>query len=349
MKFLIAIIYSYIWRYKHLIEMHLAILPKIDSSPRLPFYLAVEEWIAQNVPVDCFFAWQVAPSVICGRNQDIPAEVDLVFCQNHDIDVYRRKSGGGAVFADYSNIMFSCITNELPVADAFEIYTARVAGALRGLGLDAHASGRNDILIGDRKVAGNACLQCFGRTIVHGTMLFDTDYDMMRGALTPSKAKLESNKVKSVESRITTVREHLPDIAMDDFMNHVISNICDGTIAIPDCALKDIRTIEATYYNIDFIERGICGKQKRITGVGSIGASVQMKDGVIDSIALTGDFFSETEADTIINNLKGTPADQDSITKLLGERVVVAGMDNRKLAAIIYESAMQSDTTLNNL
>ena len=42
-----------------------------DNAVRpLPFYLAMEEWVAEELPAaDYFFAWRVQPTVICGRNQ----------------------------------------------------------------------------------------------------------------------------------------------------------------------------------------------------------------------------------------------------------------------------------------
>ena len=61
---------------------------------RLSFYLAMEEYVAKHVKADdCFFMWQVEPSVIFGRNQLIENEVNLEFCRKHNIQTYRRKSG----------------------------------------------------------------------------------------------------------------------------------------------------------------------------------------------------------------------------------------------------------------
>lgn len=57
-----------------------------------------------------FFMWRVDPTVICGRNQDIPHEVDLDYCRERGIDIFRPKSGGGCVYADMSSVMLSYIT-----------------------------------------------------------------------------------------------------------------------------------------------------------------------------------------------------------------------------------------------
>ena len=158
-----------------------------SEARRLSFYLAMEEYTARhlNTGDDCFFMWQVKPSVIFGRNQLIEAEVNLDYCRQHGIEVYRRKSGGGCVYADMSNIMFSYITQDEQVNFTFNRYINLVALMLCKLGVDARASRRNDILIATgnnpdtgemdiRKVSGNAFYHIPGHSIVHGTMLYDT-------------------------------------------------------------------------------------------------------------------------------------------------------------------------------
>ena len=87
------------------------VCPTSDRK-RLSFYLAMEEHVARhlNTGDDCFFMWQVDPSVIFGRNQLTEAEVNLDFCREHGIETYRRKSGGGCVYADRFNVMLSYIT-----------------------------------------------------------------------------------------------------------------------------------------------------------------------------------------------------------------------------------------------
>ena len=70
-----------------------------DNSTRLlPFYLAMEEYVARNIDDDdCFFMWQVNPTVIFGRNQLIENEVNLDYCHKHHINTFRRKSGGAGI------------------------------------------------------------------------------------------------------------------------------------------------------------------------------------------------------------------------------------------------------------
>ena len=120
-----------------------------DKVRRLSFYLAMEEYVARHVnALDCFFMWQVEPSVIFGRNQLIENEVNLDFCRKHHIQIYRRKSGGGCVYADMNNVMFSYITSEEQVGFTFNRYINMVVLMLQKLGVDASPSGRNDVMIG---------------------------------------------------------------------------------------------------------------------------------------------------------------------------------------------------------
>ena len=146
------------------------------SQHRLPFYLAMEEFVARELDEDdCLFLWQVEPTVIFGRNQLIESEVNLDYCREHGIQTYRRKSGGGCVYADMGNIMLSYITRDERVNFTFNRYINLLALVLCRLGIDAKVTGRNDILIDGRKVSGNAFYHIPGRSIVHGTMLFDVD------------------------------------------------------------------------------------------------------------------------------------------------------------------------------
>ena len=84
----------------------------------------------------------------------------------------------------------------------------RIALALQKAGIKAQVSGRNDILVDGRKVSGNAFYQLPGRSIVHGTMLFDTNFDHLVQSITPSNNKLQSKGVSSIRQRVTNLCEH---------------------------------------------------------------------------------------------------------------------------------------------
>ena len=183
-----------------------------DQLRQLPFYLAMEEHAAHMLRNDnnldeLFFTWRVRPTVIFGRNQLIDSEVNVRYCQEHGIEYYRRKSGGGCVYADMDNLMLSYITRSDDVTMTFSRYTHAIVEMLKGLGLNASDNSRNDVMVDGRKVSGNAFYHLPGVSIVHGTMLYDTCMENMLQAITPSATKLDSKGVKSVQSHITTLNK----------------------------------------------------------------------------------------------------------------------------------------------
>ena len=189
------------------------------GQKRLTWYLAAEEFVAANLVSltsdspsgehEAFFMWQVAPTVIFGRNQIMEAEVNLPFCKEHRINLVRRKSGGGCVYADMGNIMISYICDRTDVAFVFARFMDRLELALRRLGVQAVRSGRNDIMIGGRKVSGTAFSLLPNASIVHSTLLFDVDLDMLEKAITPSEDKLAGRGIKSVRSHVTNLKAEL--------------------------------------------------------------------------------------------------------------------------------------------
>lgn len=117
------------------------------GTMRLPFYLAMEEYVARNIykGEDCFFMWQVNPTVIFGRNQVIEDEVNIEYCKSHNIQFYRRKSGGGCVYADMGNVMLSYITGEESVDNCFAYYMEMLTRSFNAIGIPAERNDHNDI------------------------------------------------------------------------------------------------------------------------------------------------------------------------------------------------------------
>ena len=64
---------------------------------RLIFYLAMEEFVARELDEDeAFFIWQVAPTVIFGRNQLMEAEVNMPTAKNTAYRPTAAKAGEDA-------------------------------------------------------------------------------------------------------------------------------------------------------------------------------------------------------------------------------------------------------------
>lgn len=283
-----------------------------ERGERLVFYLAMEEYVAAHLGEivapspdgrrEAFFIWQVPPTVIFGRNQVMQAEVSLEWCRSHDVALFRRKSGGGCVYSDWGNIMISYVTDATDVAFTFDRYLQRIALALRHMGLPAERSGRNDILIGGRKVSGNAFFHLPKASIVHGTLLFDTDFEAMEAAITPSGRKILSKGVSSVRQHVANVRELLEAAGkpMDirTFMRRLISDLAGPDpvpVPLTEEDVRDIRKIEETYLDSSFLQGRHAGcsfeDTVRIEGVGDLVIACTLREGRVSEVSVSGDFF----------------------------------------------------------
>ena len=224
------------------------ILTETAVARRLSFYLAMEEFVArQQLADDAFFLWQVEPSVIYGRNQVVENEVNIEYCQAHGIQLFQRKSGGGCVYADRDNLMLSFITKEEQVGFAFNRFVNMVLLVLRKMGVEATGTRHNDIMIGDRKVCGAACRKMPSGSIVHSTMLYDTNMEHMLLAITPTQQKLAKNGVESVRQRITLLKDYT-SLTLDEVKALIIRTLCDSERMLTADEVAQIEKIEEQYY-----------------------------------------------------------------------------------------------------
>lgn len=225
------------------------VLPEVcDRS--LAFYLAMEEYVAREIEDDSFFVWRVAPTVIIGRNQDIEAEVNLDYCRDHGVEVIRRKSGGGCVYSDKGNIMISYVSRRGDASELFEGYLNALTACLRSIGLDAEKSGRNDILTGGRKISGNAFHMLPDRSIVHGTLLYSTDFDALETAIRPPVEKLKRHGVPSVRQRVTNLSDHIdPSVigSVEALEDYLVRYFTDGNIALTPAQVSVIEEMAEEY------------------------------------------------------------------------------------------------------
>ena len=235
----------------------LRLAPGDDDDERrgLTFWLALEEWAVENAP-GSFFVWNVSPTVIFGRNQDMEAEVNVPYCLEHGIAMYRRKSGGGCVYADEGNLMLSYITECHDVSQAFDDYLSALADALRDMGLNAVRTQHNDVLVGGRKVSGNACYGTGTGCIVHGTLLYDSDFGQLEQAITPSREKLESKGIKSVRQRVANLKDCGILFGFDELRTRLIDYFCKDMRFLSKSELQAVLETQKTYLDENFIKYG---------------------------------------------------------------------------------------------
>ena len=325
--------------------MKYILLPKPDTIHQLPFYFAIEEYVARHYTDDDYFmGWRVSPTVMLGRNQLIDNEVNTDYCKEHKIDIFRRKSGGGCIYADKGCIQFSYISRAINANEAFAQYMQRMADLLKGLKIDAQLSGRNDILIDGTKVSGCAFYQLSNRSVLHNSLLFDTQLDHLSNALTPAKEKLQSKGVASVRQRVTNVATYT-QLDILAFMDYVRQEMC-GTevLELTKEDMKEVAEIEKELSSDDFIygknPKYSLIQKHRFEGVGTLEAHIELKNNIIGSVNMVGDYFLLGDIDhDFLSLLKGCEFTREAVEERLEDIVlstIIRGLKKRQFLRLLF-------------
>ena len=325
--------------------MKYILLPKPDTIHQLPFYFAVEEYVARHYTDDDYFmGWRVNPTVMLGRNQLIDNEANTDYCKEHKIDIFRRKSGGGCIYADKGCIQFSYISRSVNANKAFAAYMQRMADLLKGLKIDAQLSGRNDILINGTKVSGCAFYQLSNRSVLHNSLLFDTQLDHLSNALTPAKEKLQSKGVASVRQRVTNVATYT-QLDILAFMDYVRQEMC-GTevLELTEEDMKEVAEIEKELASDDFVygknPKYSLVRKHRFEGVGTLEAHIELKNNIIGSINMVGDYFLLGDIDhDFLSLLKGCEFTREAVEDRLEDidlSTIIRGLKQRQFLRLLF-------------
>ena len=325
--------------------MKYILLPKPDTIHQLPFYFAVEEYVARHYTDDDYFmGWRVNPTVMLGRNQLIDNEVNTDYCKENKIDIFRRKSGGGCIYADKGCIQFSYISRSVNANDAFAAYMQRMADLLKGLKIDAQLSGRNDILINGTKVSGCAFYQLSNHSVLHNSLLFDTQLDHLSNALTPAKEKLQSKGVASVRQRVTNVATYI-QLDILAFMDYVRQEMC-GTevLELTEEDMKGVAEIEKELSSDDFVygknPKYSLVRKHRFEGVGTLEAHIELKNNIIGSFNMVGDYFLLGDIDhDFLYLLKGCEFTREAVEERLEDidlSTIIRGLKLRQFLRLLF-------------
>ena len=325
--------------------MKYILLPKPDTIHQLPFYFAVEEYVARHYTDDDYFmGWRVNPTVMLGRNQLIDNEVNTDYCKEHKIDIFRRKSGGGCIYADKGCIQFSYISRAVNANEAFAAYMQRMADLLKGLKIDAQLSGRNDILINGTKVSGCAFYQLSNRSVLRNSLLFDTQLDHLSNALTPAKEKLQSKGVASVRQRVTNVATYT-QLDILAFMDYVQQEMC-GTevLELTEEDMKEVAEIEKELTSDEFVygknPKYSLIRKHRFEGVGTLEVHIELKNNIIGSINMVGDYFLLGDIDhDFLSLLKGCEFTREAVEEILQSidlSTIIRGLKLRQFLRLLF-------------
>lgn len=304
------------------------IVSKKNFSPF--FNLVVEEVILkdQKNHEDIIFLYRHDNAVIIGRNQNAHEEVKRKLIEQNNVELYRRISGGGAVYHDLGNIVFSFITNK---SDGnYEKFLTPIIEFLQSLNLDAQFKGRNDLVVNGYKVSGNAQFIYQDRMVHHGTILYNSDLTKIGNYLTPHKLKMESKGIKSARQRITNIYNEIENkISTEEFLEKLI----DFLINKYNCQYIELDDMLEKYQNEikqckneRISEEWIYGKNPIFSfknskkfDKGILEVWMQIENDLIKDINFTGDFLSKKDPQEIINKFINIKYKKEEIEKILNQ------------------------------
>lgn len=178
--------------------------------------MAIDEAVSEAVgggaePTIRFYGW--APSAVSiGYFQQIGVETDMRNCAEIGVDIVRRRTGGGAVFHDsQGEITYSVIAGEdlfpRDILESYRLICGWITDSLLSLGIKSEFKPINDIVVGGKKISGNAQTRRGGVLLQHGTILHSVDAQKMFSVLRVPDEKIRDKMITSVRERVTSISQ----------------------------------------------------------------------------------------------------------------------------------------------
>ena len=308
------------------------------------YYFASERDMGDSV----FLLWSTTPTLMLGKYQNAWEEIDLTYAEEKGINLVRRLSGGGTIYTDGGGLQYSFIRRDGGREISFDEYMKPVIVALNALGIPAERGGRNDILVGGKKISGNAQFKLRGNTVHHGSLLFDTDIGEMVRSSSPPDYKITSKSIKSVRDRVTNVRAFLPAAETTEQFREMLVR------AVSDTLGEDFMTYSLTAGDISRIEEladsHFRGRENVFTAspafeaeylchfpAGNVKVSLSVKRGIVTGVGLSGDFFASDRGGAL-ERLVGAVFDRNEISeRLSGAETGIYGVTGDDLARVLKE------------
>jgi len=293
---------------------------QVESLRSLAIFHGVGYALREDTPDTITITRPLDPFVSIGHHQDAGTEVDLGFCEQAGVPVYRREIGGGAVYLDEGQTFWHTIFHQSRVPTTLaDVYTRFLAGpvlALNRMGIPAVHRPVNDIQVDGRKIGGTGAATVGESMIVAGSLMFDFNYELMVRVLRVPSEKFRDKMYSTMREYLTTINRQLGEDAptreegvriLIECFNETLGDELvldeprpDELAAITE---QEERIASAEWLHLDGLPPS--GDKVRIAegvdvleGVykapgGLIRASVAVRDGAIDGILLSGDFFIE--------------------------------------------------------
>ena len=209
------------------------------SSSSNPYYnLATEEYLLKYCSGEYIFLYINQPTVVIGKHQIAPKEVNSKYTIDHGILIARRLSGGGAVFHDEGNLNFSFIrTNSSEENVSYKSITKSIINFLLQMGYEVVMSERNDIMAGGKKISGSAMHIYKNRILAHGTLLINCDIKCLSKSLKGNAHRYSDKSIASKPAKVINLSEYKYDFTATSVLSLLANFQCSNSETTMDNSL----------------------------------------------------------------------------------------------------------------
>ena len=294
--------------------------------------------VAHNQSPPILNLYTFIPSAIVGKYQDIEAALKLERCRARGIEYNRRSTGGGTVIMGPAVISLGLGINvDYPgmkrgIGGIFESMSQALKRALNSLGIKAYFQPKNDLEVNGKKIAGLSASSETGTSLLfHTSLLVDFDVGLMTDIMNTPLIKIRDKGYNCFSQRMTTIMHELGrNVSVGDVMNAISRgfeeefNILFKEDSPDEWEINSInRLISERYTTDEWIfshkhPRSRMGIGQLKTRAGLLEIYLMLAGASIESVIITGDFFSTTEdIHRLENALKWTSSRRESIEKNL--------------------------------
>ncbi len=319
----------------------------INSPVTNPYYqLAAEEFLLKNTEEDIFLLWKSDPVVVSGKHQNVLSEINYRYLKENGIKIARRLTGGGTVYHDHGNFNFSFIRNGEPgkMVD-FTRFIEPVVAFLDSLGIHAEQGPKHEILVDGLKISGNAEHVYKQRTLHHGTLLFESNLDVLRKTILRKVGTYTDKAVQSNRARVTNISACLEgrmdaNTFRDAFFTFILNRMQGTETSVSPQQNEAISLVEAQKYRTPEWIFGWSPDYafSHSVSIGEVVYNIEVKThrGRVNDVQLSSPLFSGSVVALIRNELTGELHTEEMVREVLRHAGLHRRLQENEFEDLVY-------------
>ncbi len=300
----------------------------IKNNIQNPYFnLAIEEYMLKNKQEDVFMLWQNEPTVVVGKHQNAYAEINHDYLDQKNIKIARRLSGGGTVYHDLGNINFTYImTGKHGRMVDFAKYTDDILQVLHEMNVPAIRNKRNDLIINNKKISGNAEHVFKNRVLHHGTLLFNSELDVLNKAIQVAEKTYIDKAVQSVRSKVANISEYTDNqidihIFYDKVFDFILSKYPHAQLyTLSGEEIKQIKKLEQEKYSTWHWIFGYSPKYELVKTIKQadkyLDLRLNIKKGIIEDVDIKGNMLNKQLISKLSDVIRHQKHDKNTLLNL---------------------------------